>query len=91
METYNYDKLNMIIKEQYKKDDSTYLSYSRSQTGNYNANMNDFFYKNLIKSYNNPNFTNLFNTAKIAVTNDKIKEPKIDNRDEYLYIHKNYI
>jgi len=83
METYNYEKLNKLIKDQYK---STIDNSDNSH--NYN-NLN--FLKSLMKSYNNPSIPNLISTTKTIIESDKSKEIKTDNIDDYLYNHLNYI
>jgi hypothetical protein len=94
METYNYQKLNQIINMQYIKIITEEEKQRIKNDKNYQIKLkeqeksNDF-YKNLIRTYNNPSFENLISSAKIASTINQV-EPQKDNRSKYIYIDKNY-
>jgi|688.fasta_scaffold31655_11 hypothetical protein len=94
METYNYQKLNQIINMQYIKIITEEEKQRIKNDKNYQIKLkeqeksNDF-YKNLIRTYNNPSFENLISSAKIASTINQV-EPQKDDRSKYIYIDKNY-
>jgi hypothetical protein len=94
METYNYQKLNQIINMQYIKIITEEEKQRIKNDRNYQIKLkeqeksNDF-YKNLIRTYNNPSFENLISSAKIASTINQV-EPQKDDRSKYIYIDKNY-
>lgn len=95
METYNYQRLNQIINEQYRKiqtqEERNKLLFDKGyQMKLKEQEKSDNFYKNLIRAYKNPSYENLMLTAKIASTINE-KEPEKDDRDTYTYIDKNYI
>ena len=80
METYNYNKLNEVIKNQYSKIEQPEKTTEEEKT--------DYFLNQFSSIYNNPSLENIGK----SVTNILLNNPKsiiYDDRSLYTYISDN--